>query len=140
MRFSWTWAAVFCSSHVVRDLRTTPASPVPLGVEVEELRIQVEATRRLLEHHNDAVRQSDSRLFWQGLVLRASLLVDLVLGALSLWLWFGRTETLVEILEQPPTPPRKSRAPGQKHKADFVKEVEEESVGQTGPTRPSDFK
>ena len=139
MRVSLTWTAALCFSHIVRDWLPAPAAPVPLGVEVEELRIQVEATRRLFEHHNDAVRQSENRLFWQGLILRVSLLVDLGLMALTLWLWVGRAGSR-EILGQPSTPPRKSRSPVRSRKADFDKEVEDESVGHSGPTRPSDFK
>ena len=139
MRVSLTWTAALCFSHIVRDWLPAPAVPVPLGVEVEELRIQVESTRRLFEHHNDAVRQSENRLFWQGLLLRVSLLVDLGLGALTLWLWLGRTVSR-EILGQASTRPRKSRSPERSCQMVFDKEVEDESVGQSGPTRPSDFK
>jgi hypothetical protein len=96
MRFSWAWLTVLSCSHVARDWFTDePATP--LSSEVVELRIQVESTHQNLKVRDGLVRAADSRLFWQGLVLKFSIFVDIFLGLLALWLWLKQTSAVLRI-------------------------------------------
>ena len=104
-RFSWSWATLLFGSHFVRDrIPAQPAPRAPLSAEVLELRLQIVATTELLSWHSESVQNADRRLFWQGLVLRASILLDVILCGLSLWLWLGRFRAPAEAIEEPPSP------------------------------------
>ena len=78
MRLVWIWSTVFFGSHVCRDL--WPGSGAPLtAFDVEELKYQINSARLLIEGRNRITEDHVSRVFWQGLLLRASLVIDLIL-------------------------------------------------------------
>ena len=138
-RFSWSWATLLFGSHFVRDLiPAQPAPRAPLSAEVLELRLQIVATTELLSWHSESVQNADRRLFWQGLVLRASILLDVILSGLSLWLWLGRFRAPAEAIEEPPSPVQRSSV--SYPRAPYVLHDDSAEASENGPTRPSDLK
>ena len=92
MRSVWIWSTVVLGSHLLRDLLDVVTPKAPLSRDIEDLRNEIAAARRLIESHNYIAENGASRLFWQGLLLRVSLLADLGLLGLVVcqWLVKGR--------------------------------------------------
>jgi hypothetical protein len=139
MRFSWAWLSVLSCSHIARDWSTGEPA-VPLSSEVVELRVQVESTHQILKVHNDLVRAADSRLFWQGLVLKLSIFVDIFLGLLALWLWLSRPLSSYESPPQEPAVTHKSKEGCRKADRSDSQSSTERASSPLGPTRASDLK
>ena len=87
MRSVWIWSTVVFGSHLLRDLLDAVTPKAPLSVDIDALRHEIAAARHLIERHNGIAENGASRLFWQGLLLRASLLLDLGLLGLVIYQW-----------------------------------------------------